>query len=77
MEIIKPNLSEYQKRILFSSARFTITEASTKAGKTYSHIMWLYGKAHEHQSAINHNYWWVAPVYNQAKIAFKRIHLVI
>ena len=73
MEIIKPNLSEYQKRILFSSARFTITEASTKAGKTYSHIMWLYGKAHEHQSAINHNYWWVAPVYNQAKIAFKRM----
>ena len=73
MEIIKPNLSEYQKRILFSSARFTITEASTKAGKTYSHIIWLYGKAHEHNSAVNHNYWWVAPVYNQAKIAFKRM----
>ena len=73
MEIIKPNLSEYQKKILFSSARFTITEASTKAGKTYSHIIWLYGKAHEHKSALNHNYWWVAPVYNQAKIAFKRM----
>ena len=73
MEIIKPNLSEYQKKILFSSARFTITEASTKAGKTYSHIIWLYGKAHEHNSAVNHNYWWVAPVYNQAKIAFKRM----
>jgi hypothetical protein len=73
LEIIKPNLSEYQKRILFSSARFTITEASTKAGKTYSHIMWLYGKAHELKIANNHNYWWVAPVYNQAKIAFKRM----
>ena len=73
MEIIKPNLSEYQKKILFSPARFTITEASTKAGKTYSHIIWLYGKAHEHKSAVNHNYWWVAPVYNQAKIAFKRM----
>tara|TARA_R110000764_G_scaffold239002_1_gene337215 strand:+ start:86 stop:1354 length:1269 start_codon:yes stop_codon:yes gene_type:complete len=73
LEIIKPNLSEYQKKILFSSARFTITEASTKAGKTYSHIIWLYGKAHEHKSALNHNYWWVAPVYNQAKIAFKRM----
>jgi hypothetical protein len=73
LEIIKPNLSEYQKKILFSPARFTITEASTKAGKTYSHIIWLYGKAHEHKSAVNHNYWWVAPVYNQAKIAFKRM----
>ncbi len=73
MEVIKPNLTSYQKDILFSDARFTITEASTKAGKTYSHIIWLYGKAHELQDAENHNYWWVAPVYNQAKIAFKRL----
>lgn len=73
MEIIPPNLSDYQKEILFAKARFTITEASTKAGKTYSHIIWIYGKAHEKD--INHNgrnYWWVAPVYSQAKIAFKR-----
>ena len=35
--------------------------------------MWLYGKAHEIEDAKNHNYWWVAPVYNQAKIAFKRM----
>jgi hypothetical protein len=73
LEVIQPNLTEYQKRILFSPARFTITEASTKAGKTYSHIMWLYGKANELEDAVNHNYWWVAPIYNQAKIAFKRL----
>lgn len=73
MEIIKPNLTSYQKKILFSSARFTITEASTKSGKTYSHITWLFGKAHELEDAVNHNYWWVAPVYAQAKIAFKRL----
>ena len=73
MEVISPNLTSYQKDILFSDARFTITEASTKAGKTYSHIIWLFGKANELESAINHNYWWVAPVYNQAKIAFKRM----
>ena len=73
MEVIPPNLSDYQKAILFSKARFTITEASTKAGKTYSHIIWLYGKAHEIDIDHNgRNYWWVAPVYNQAKIAFKR-----
>lgn len=74
MEIKPPKLTDYQKEILFSPARFTITEASTKAGKTYSHIIWLYGKAH--QKGTDHtgkNYWWVAPVYNQTKIAFKRL----
>lgn len=73
MEVIKPNLTSYQKDILFSKSRFTITEASTKAGKTYSHIIWLYGKAHENPNSENRNFWWVAPVYNQAKIAFKRL----
>lgn len=73
MEVVAPNLTDYQKDILFSKSRFTITEASTKAGKTYSHIIWLYGKAHEREDLSNHNYWWVAPVYNQAKIAFKRL----
>jgi len=69
----KPNLTEYQKRVLFSPARFTITEASTKVGKTYSHIIWLYGKAMEHNEANGKNYWWVAPIYSQTKIAFKRL----
>lgn len=73
MEVIKPNLTSYQKDILFSEARFTITEAGTKVGKTYSHICWLYGKAHEHAEATNKNYWWVAPTYYQTKIAFKRL----
>ena len=73
MEVIKPNLTSYQKKILFSEARFTITEASTKAGKTYSHIIWLYGMAHSFSDGNNKNFWWVAPVYNQSKIAFKRL----
>jgi hypothetical protein len=72
MEIIPPNLTSYQKKILFCDARFTITEASTKVGKTYSHMIWLFGKAHEFKVANGKNYWWVAPVYNQSKIAFKR-----
>jgi len=73
MEVNKPHLTSYQKKILFSDARFTITEASTKVGKTHSHIIWLYGKAHEFEYAIGFNYWWVAPVYNQSKIAYKRL----
>lgn len=73
MEVKKPKLTSYQKDILFSKSRFTITEASTKAGKTYSHILWLFGKAMALQDATGMNYWWVAPVYNQTKIAFKRM----
>jgi len=73
MEIVQPNLTSYQKDILFSDSRFTVTVASTKAGKTYSHIIWLYGKAHEHADALGYNYWWVAPVYGQARIAFNRM----
>lgn len=73
MEVKPPKLTSYQKDILYSPSRFTITEASTKAGKTHSHIIWLYGMAH--QKDIDHegrHYWWIAPVYMQAKIAFKR-----
>ncbi len=73
MEIKPPQLTDYQKAIVYSDARFTITEASTKSGKTYSHIIWLFMKAHE--KGIDHDgrsYWWCAPIYNQAKIAFDR-----
>jgi hypothetical protein len=73
MEVIPPNLTSYQKAILTSHSRFTITEASTKVGKTYSHIIWLFGKAHESHVEAGQNFWWVAPVYNQAKIAFNRL----
>jgi len=73
MEIIPPRLTTYQKRILNSKARFTITEASTKVGKTFSHIIWLYGKAHECEDFQGRNFWWVAPVFNQSKIAFNRL----
>lgn len=73
MEIIQPHLASYQKRILNSNARFTITEASTKVGKTFSHIIWLYAKEHEGEDYEGCNYWWVAPVFNQSKIAFNRL----
>lgn len=73
MEVTPAKLTEYQRAILNSKARFTITEASTKCGKTYSHIIWLYSKAHEKGVEQNgKNYWWVAPVYEQARIAFQR-----
>jgi len=68
---IRPPLTSYQKAILDSPARYTITAASTKTGKTASHIIWLF-----EQSLLlkpNQAVWWVAPVYQQAEIAFRRM----
>ena len=73
INIKKPNLTSYQKNFLYNDSRFTITEASTKIGKTFSHIWWLYEQAHLPERKVNHNVWWVAPVYSQAEIAFKRL----
>lgn len=71
--IKKPNLTSYQKEFLYNDSRFTITEASTKAGKTFSHIWWIYEQAHADWNKPNYNHWWVAPVFAQAKIAFNRL----
>lgn len=73
MEIIydRPPLTKYQRAILNSTARFTITEASTKSGKTASHIIWLFEEALKCSS--NQTVWWVAPVYQQTEIAYNRM----
>lgn len=71
IEIIAPKLTSYQKDILNAEERFTITEAATKCGKTFSHIWWLFREAHK--GKVGNNYWWVAPVYGQAEIAFNRM----
>ena len=73
LKIKRPKLTDYQKKFLYNKARFTITEASTKIGKTFAHIFWIYERAHEPWNQPGYNHWWVAPVYPQAKIAFKRL----
>lgn len=75
--IEKPDLTGYQKDILYNDYRFTITEASTKVGKTFSHIWWFFEMAHAEFNKPNYNHWWVAPVYSQAKIAFNRLKTII
>jgi phage FluMu gp28-like protein len=67
----RPKLTDYQAAILDSEARFTITEAATKTGKTASHIIWLFEQAI--QLKQNQTAWWVAPVYGTAMIAFNRM----
>lgn len=58
-----------QAAIVDDPARFTITEATTKAGKTMSHIEWLLEEA---SLAGRGNWWWVATVSDTADIAFRR-----
>jgi len=71
--INRPNLANYQEEFLYNDARFTFTEASTKSGKSFSHIWWIYERAHEDWNQLGYNHWWVAPVYDQSKIAFNRL----
>jgi len=71
----KPNFTGYQKAILESKKRFTITEASTKSGKTFSHIFWLFELSHRIKPG--QEVWWIAPIYSQAEIAFKRMERAI
>lgn len=52
--------------------RFAIIEASTKSGKTQGCIVWLLEQAIRH-GAKGKNYWWIAPIYSQAEIAFRRL----
>jgi hypothetical protein len=52
-------------------ARISCIEAGTKTGKTVGCIAWLFEQALFGKR--NQNFWWVAPVYPQAMIAFSRM----
>lgn len=71
----RPPLYPYQTAILNSTARFTITEAATKVGKTASHVVWLFESAL--QCSKGQSVWWVAPTITQAKIAYERMKVQI
>lgn len=65
-------INQYEKQCAFLSnpERFTIVEATTKAGKTSGCIVWLYEESI--QGRDGDNYWWVAPTSKICKIAFRR-----
>ena len=78
-EYVRPWLYPRQREAIFDCvdiegkpARYALIEASTKAGKTVGCMAWLMEQAFIH-GRPGRNYWWVAPVYPQAKIAFRRI----
>ena len=73
MQIVynRPFVTTYQQAILDAPERYTITAAATKCGKTASHIIWMFEQALKLKE--NQSVWWVAPVYQQAEIAFRRM----
>ncbi len=67
----RPPLTAYQRAALFCPERYAIVEATSKAGKTVGSLAWLLEEAMEGQPGWN--YWWVAPIFAQSKIAFRRL----
>jgi phage FluMu gp28-like protein len=67
----RPQLAHYQIDAIFTEARYGIIEASTKAGKTAACLVWIIEAALQGKS--DQDFWWVAPVYGQARIAFRRL----
>ena len=60
-----------QEAAIFERARYSLIEATTKAGKTAGCLVWLGEQAA--MGRPGRNYWWVAPVYPQSKVAFTRM----
>lgn len=76
----RPYLYPKQLAAIFDEARYSIIEGTTKCGKTKGCIDWILEQALLSNVLFgkeNTNHWWVAPVYPQAKIAYRRIKLCI
>ena len=67
----RPSLYPKQQTAIFCPERYGIIEGSTKCGKTVACIAWILEQAMG--GLRGHAYWWISPVYPQAKIAFRRL----
>lgn len=70
-----PQLYPKQDAAVNDAARYSVIEASTKSGKTLGCLRWLGERAIV--SPPHRNHWWVAPVYAQARIAYRRMRLFL
>lgn len=68
---VRPWLYDKQLAAIFNDSRYAIIEASTKTGKTTGCSVWLTEQAM--MGRPGHNFWWVAPIYQQAEIVFRRL----
>ena len=69
IEYTRPHLTDYQLSAFFHDKRYAWVEGTAKAGKTVGLMAWFTEQAF---ILKNRNYFWVAPVYGQAKIAYTR-----
>ncbi|MDB5282402.1 MAG: hypothetical protein JWO06_1477, partial [Bacteroidota bacterium] len=60
-----------QRAFIDAPERYTVIEATTKAGKTTGCLVWLFEQALAGKDGDN--FWWVAPVSSQALMVFKRL----
>ena len=70
---VRPPMYPMQERALFTGARYALIEASSKSGKTVGAMAWLLEQALVHRGGPGRNFWWIAPVYAQARIPFRRL----
>jgi hypothetical protein len=61
----RPPLYPLQSEAFFNSSRYSITEASTKSGKTVGGMVWLVEQALAGKEG--HNFWWNAPIFVKRK----------
>lgn len=68
----RPWVYPQQEEFLFTDRRYSLVEATTKSGKTTGCLIWLNEKACL-EGFHGWNGWWVAPIREQAKIAYDRL----
>ena len=68
----RPKLYQKQSDAFFNSDRYSWIEGSTKSGKTVSCMAWLFEQA-LFNGKPGRQFWWIAPVFAQAKIAYGRM----
>ena len=67
----RPKLYQKQLKAIFSPKRYAVIEGATKSGKTVACLSWIIEQAIRGREG--HTFWWIAPVYPQARIAFRRL----
>jgi hypothetical protein len=71
IEFQLPPITAYQRDAIFCAERNAIIEATTKAGKSIGAMFWLLLQAFN-TNKCGAEFWWVAPVYEQTKIIYRR-----
>src|SRR5215472_1343089 len=71
IEFVRPQLYAKQLEAIYAPERYSVIEASTKSGKTVGCMCWLAEQAW--LGKPGHEFWWIAPIYEQARIVFRRL----